>query len=434
MSATKTFLFLQGPQSPFFSRLADKLEQKKHLCLRINLCFADWLFWRRPGARNYRGSLENWSSYLEHFYDSHGVTDLVLHSEQRDHHKIAIDLAKRRGLGVTVTDWGYLRPDWITLERDGMSGNTRFPKDRSAIFALAAGAPEPDLSSKYPESFPRLAFCNVCADLGNWFFALLYPGYRSHLPHNPIVGYLSTAWRMICAKLRKATTLRTIRDVVSKTPDRPCFIFPMQLDGDFQIRAYSGYSGMEETLGEVVASFARNAPPSALLVVKVHPWDPGMKPWRKIIGKLASSHAIPSRVVYVDGGSFEDLASVCAGVVTVNSTTGLAALKFGKPVKTLGESVYDIPGLTHQKHLDSFWTAAEAPDCRFCDAFVAAIAVSIQIKGGYFSKAGLEATLETAAARLAQDMVNHPWHADSFSLSATSSQTRGTPLACPAAA
>jgi capsular polysaccharide export protein len=78
------------------------LEQKKHLCLRINLCFADWLFWRRPGARNYRGSLENWSSYLEHFYDSHGVTDLVLHSEQRDHHKIAIDLAKRRGLGVTA--------------------------------------------------------------------------------------------------------------------------------------------------------------------------------------------------------------------------------------------------------------------------------------------------------------------------------------------
>jgi capsular polysaccharide export protein len=37
-----------------------------------------------------------------------------------------------------------------------------------------------------------------------------------------------------------------------------------------------------------------------------------------------------------------------AGVVTVNSTAGLQALREGKPVVALGRALYDMPGLTFQ--------------------------------------------------------------------------------------
>ena len=49
-----------------------------------------------------------------------GITDLVLLGEQRPYHRPAIALARARGIAVAVTDFGYLRPDWVVLERDGM--------------------------------------------------------------------------------------------------------------------------------------------------------------------------------------------------------------------------------------------------------------------------------------------------------------------------
>ncbi len=72
--------------------------------------------------------------------------------EQRRYHKEAVAVAKTLGVRVTVTDFGYLRPDWITLEQDGMGGNSRFPRDPEVLEVLARGVAEPDLSESYRDS------------------------------------------------------------------------------------------------------------------------------------------------------------------------------------------------------------------------------------------------------------------------------------------
>ena len=64
----------------------------------------------------------DWYDYIEKFYDEKEVTDIVLVGEQRKYHKEAIEAAGKRGIRVIVTDFGYLRPDWIALEQDGMHG------------------------------------------------------------------------------------------------------------------------------------------------------------------------------------------------------------------------------------------------------------------------------------------------------------------------
>ena len=82
-----------------------------------------------PPAVDFTGRPAAWPAYVAAFLDRHRITDIVLLGEQRDCHQAAIEAAHRRGIAVTVTDFGYFRPDWITLERDAMGGASRFPRD-----------------------------------------------------------------------------------------------------------------------------------------------------------------------------------------------------------------------------------------------------------------------------------------------------------------
>jgi capsule polysaccharide modification protein KpsS len=80
----------------------------------------------------------------------------------------------------------------------------------------------------------------------------------------------------------------------------------------------------------------------------------------------------------------------------------------GKPVKTLGQAVYNVPGLVFQGPLDEFWRNAEAPIAELRRAYIKALSACIQVKGGFFSESGLSAAVEEAALRLDKDLVNHP--------------------------
>ena len=140
----RRFLFLQGPISPFFAELAAGLRALGHSDaadqpLPGRPAVLAWAR-RRPtiaaGSRIGRISLP---AILER----ERITDLVLLGEQRPYHKVAIAAAKARGIAVTVTDYGYLRPDWIVLERDGMGAESRFPRDPAPSSPWRRTAPSP---------------------------------------------------------------------------------------------------------------------------------------------------------------------------------------------------------------------------------------------------------------------------------------------------
>jgi capsular polysaccharide export protein len=379
-----------------------------HRCLRVHLCFGDWLFWQRAGGFHYRGGLKKWPQWLERFLLKHGVSEIVLLGEQRDHHKTAVALAKKHGLHVSVTEWGYLRPDWITFERDGMSGNTCFTKNPEEIARIAEGLPEPDFEVRYPDSFFELARNGFFADVGTWVFGFLYPGYRSHLLMNPLTLYICTGLRKWKAARNSGEANARVQALADEAEGTPYFVFPMQIEADFQVRAYSKYTGLESALRDVIGSFARHAPTTHRLVVKMHPMDPGVRPWEKMIARIASEYSAEGRVELIDGGSFGRLAARSAGVVTINSTCGVEAIMHNVPVKTLGECLYDVPELTFCGALDGFWKNAKPPRESLCYDYIKAIAACIQIKGGFFSESGLAAAVEGAAKRLHEGLVNAP--------------------------
>lgn len=401
-----TFLFLQGPISPFFSLIAGELEKRSHRSVRINLCFGDWLLWRRPGATNYRGTLRKWPEFISAYMQKEGVTHLLLLGEQREYHKIAINTAKRLGIEVIVTDFGYIRPDWITFERNGMTGDSEFPRDPEEIRKIAKLVPEPDLSLHYRDSFRNLAIWDMTYHLSSSLLRPLYPFFHWHHVHHPIFVYMGIGLHLLSNRFNRNAARRAIRDLhVSKAK---YYVYPLQMQNDFSIRAYSHYDDQRTAIKEVLESFTRHAPQDSKLIIKIHPLDPLLYNWRSFCLEYARTHNLTDRIDYIDGGSLEVLLQHSQGVVTINSTVGIWTLLAGRPLITLGKAMYDIEGLTFQGKLDDFWIHSEPPDPALRDDFIRAVAGTILLRGVYYNQPGLDAAVAGAVERLDRGLINEP--------------------------
>lgn len=396
------FLFLQGMPCSLFRRVGKVLRSKGAKVSRINFCAGDWLFWPGEGAINYRGKQDAWPEFIERFFMERRVTKLVLLGEQRGYHKEAVRIAKKLGIQVWVTDFGYLRPDWITLERDGMGGESRFPKCPSEILDRAREFPDSDFIPLFKDSGFAMGVRDIAYNYANLLFAWLFPHYRrSDRRPATLVYTATTAAFWLRTRINKRKNEATAAALINDN-GVPFYVFPLQLDHDFQIIAYSKFSGMASAIEQVVASFAGNAPPTSKLVIKVHPWDAGLKDWPQITARLARQSGVSDRVIYLGGGDLDSLSAHALGMVTVNSTAGLKAMMLGCPVKVLGQAIFDVEGLSYQGSLDQFWLGGTKPDRNLLSAFVKLLAHEFQIRGVFFQEPGLSVAVEQMSNRLWQ--------------------------------
>ncbi|HLY46599.1 MAG TPA: hypothetical protein VKQ73_13545 [Stellaceae bacterium] len=394
--ATRSFLFLQGPISSFFDRLGRALIARGHHVHRINLHFGDQLFWRLP-ASHFRGRFEDWRGFVGDLLERHKVTDLVLHGDRRPYHIVAAEEARARGIRVIATDLGYVRPDWITLECDGMTTYSRFPRDPAAIQALAATCPEPQLGPRFHTPFWLIAVLDILYNLGLVFGRPFYPHYRYHSICHPFVEYAGWLWSRPRKLLTAGATAAAKRRL--QASPRSYFLVPLQISTDFQIRAHSRFRDVREAVRTIIASFAESGSGCKLVFV-VHPLDNGLIGWNRLIASLAREHGIAQQVVALLGGTPIELLCNAAGIVTINSTVGVTALHHGVPVKTLGNAVFDIAGMTCQAPLDAFWRDPPAPDPQLTADFLRALVATTQVKGGYYQRASRDCAIAGVVERL----------------------------------
>jgi capsular polysaccharide export protein len=399
----RRFLFLQGPISPFFARVAEGLQALGHEVHRVNLHLGDRAFWGATRSHDFTGRAEAWPDWIADFLTRHAITDLLLIGEQRPYHRIAIAAAKARGIAVIVTDYGYVRPDWITLERNGMGGQSLFPRDPAEIRRLAQGLAVPELKPLYSDRFATMAWRDVCYHaLAQWPFPFRH--YRRHQLQHPFLVYAGLARRLLLRRWEDRRSAQVFEGL--QTRGSPFWIFAMQLETDFAIRAYSCFADMEAPLGQVMASFAAHAPVETELVIKLHPLDPCWKPWPKRIADLARATGIAGRVHVMPRGRLPELLAASRGLVTVNSTASTSAMVLGKPVKLLGQAVYDVPGLSFQGGLDAFWRQGAPPDPALLNDFLALLCGAFMVRGAFHQDSGLAAAVAGAVARLDQGCIN----------------------------
>jgi capsular polysaccharide export protein len=400
---TRTFLFLQGPASPFLRLLAEAVEKKGASVRHIGLCLGDMAFWWPRKGDFFTGRANEWRMYLESYIRDHNITDIVMLGDGRFPHATAAEFGMEDGIRVHILEHGYLRPDWLTIEPDGMSAHSRFPREPHDIEGLAAGSPAVAPGGLYRSSFLTYALYDLTYHVPNVLLGwLVHPHYRTHGPVHPAVEYGGWIWKALTAAKRRREAEKAIDACLSPDANGHAhfFLFPLQLPGDYQIRSQSPGGDLFKLVDATIASFARHAPPGSRLLFKVHPIDNGLSRWAVRIGEAAERHGVGPRVFVADGGNTDNLIGRSAGIVTVNSTVGLTALGLGKPVIALGSAIYDVPGLTFQDSLAAFWQRPTPPDADLFDAFTRALAATTQVRGGFIGGQAIRAGVENVAERL----------------------------------
>jgi capsular polysaccharide export protein len=399
--AKKEFLFLQGLAGPFFSQLGEALAAAGNGVHRVNFNGGDKLYWRAPGAIDYRGTLDKWPRFLAKILARRNITDIVLFGDCRPLHSVAIAVSSKTGVKVHVFEEGYVRPDFVTLEAGGVNGHSRLSRSPDHYVEAARALPPVPTFPPVPSSFERRAKEDLAYNIASLALAPLFPGYRTHRPWHILTEYAGWAVRLLrrgAERRRSAITLDRLHQ-----DGRPYFVFPLQLDCDYQIRVHSNFIGVQDAIETVLASYARRAPADTLLVVKGHPLDNGLVDWEKRTLAAAAKIGIADRVLFLESVDIDSLVCGARGLVTVNSTTGTLSLRCGVPTIVLGDAVYDMPRITHQNGLDAFWTEPVAPELPVYDAFRRVLIDRCLIHGGYFSDEGLTMLVTGAMRRLEMD-------------------------------
>ncbi|MEL7172042.1 MAG: capsular biosynthesis protein [Pseudomonadota bacterium] len=397
----RSVLFLQGPASTLWAEVADRFAKRGHAVHRVNLTLGDWLYWRRRGAINYRGSLTNWESWLEALLRREGVTDIVYFADRLPYHRVAARLAARMGLRAWAVENGYLRPDWLTLEPVAMGRHSHFTRCPETIGRLAEGRPLPSFARRYPVPFRVEAMNEVLFNLAHIFGRPLFPHYVSDKAVAPALEYLGWLPHLVLAGPRRRAATRVERRLCGPGAP-PFFLVTLQMETDYQIRASSDFTSQRDMLEIVIGSFARRAEPGAELLVKVHPFDNGLISWQRVAARLAGAFGVARRVSVVRGGNLERMVAAARGLVTINSTSAVQALRAGCPVVTLGDAIFDLPGLTHQSGLERFWAEPEAPEASFFDNWCRAVAAEIQLRGSQMNPEGRAAAAAEIVRRIEQ--------------------------------
>jgi len=398
---SRSYLFLQGVCSPFFERLAGVLADRGHAVGKVNFTVGDSAYWRRGRTWSFRGRPDGLDAFYEDALQASGATDIVLFGDCRPVHRPAVALARGRGLRTHVFEEGYFRPHWVTLERGGVNANSALPREpgwyREAGRQLAsAPVPQPFRAPFWNRAAHDVAY-HVCGALN----PVCYPRYRTHAPYGAAREYGAYVRRAVKLRLRGRADAAAVARVAAGP--NPYYLFPLQLDGDAQILHHSPFRSMRQVAALVLASFAAHAPAQSLLVVKNHPLDPGVARHESGVRDLARMFGVTDRVIYLEAGHLPSLLARAAGVVTVNSTVGAAALEAGCPTLALSAAVYHLEGLTFQGQLDDFWQGAAPPDPVFFRQFKAAVVHATQINGGFYSAEGIALATRHAADRMERD-------------------------------
>lgn len=345
-------LLLQGPAGPFFRRFADELRAAGSRVTKVNLHAGDALFFRGPEAVAFRGSRDEWPAFVRALIRERGIDAMFLFGDCRPYHRRAIEVARELDVAIWVFEEGYLRPDYVTLERDGVNGNSSMPRDPELFRRLARDLPEVDPPESAGPSFARAAVYYIVSATAMTFFNR---GYRHYEHHRDMHALRQAAcWvRGAARKVRFGMRERGLIDDLSGARSGRYFFVPLQVHCDFQL-THSPYADVPDFIREVVEAFALHAPVTDSLVLKHHPMDRAYREYGPLVRKLAARHGLGDRLVYVHDLHLPTLLKHARGTVTINSTVGLQSLHHGTPVKVMGTAVYDLPGLTFQGTLADF--------------------------------------------------------------------------------
>lgn len=319
------------------------------------ICFnrGDHHFAKADHVVKYENGVTEWQSWLEAYLIDQHIDAVCCYGDCRRYHAQAKSVCDRMGVRFIALEEGYVRPGFVTLERDGNNANSSFPEH------FKAGRTE----NNQPIAPAQIAghFRFQC-----WFAFLYYVvkdwrlvGYRNYAHHRSGNGLLEMlAWLRGFSRKHMITRWRErglARRLISAHGGK-MFLVPLQVAADMQIICHSNYDNVRQFIEQTIRSFAENAAKDAHLVIKHHPMDRGFQHYGGHVRRLSKATDCSARVTYVFDLNLDKVFEHTAGCITINSTVGLQALERGVPTITLGNSMVRMAGIAPAENLEAFWT------------------------------------------------------------------------------
>ncbi|MFC6052332.1 hypothetical protein A6M14_08295 [Acinetobacter sp. Ac_877] len=377
-------LLLQGPMGDFFYRLSKWLNSKNIECYKINFNGGDRFFYKSDkNVFDYKGRLDDYSVWIETFLIEHDIDSIVCFGDCRKYHNFSKIIAKKNNINFFVFEEGYIRPNYITFEQDGVNFFSNFLNYYNNTDISEKGNDLVADINDVKNSYSKMVISAIIYYIFGVLFSFQYSGYQHHRNIRPIkeLGcWILSGFRSIQNKLFEKNKFNRFLQQYSKK----YFIFALQVHNDSQIMIHSDLKSVEKYIVLVLESFSRHSDPSKHLVLKHHPMDRGYRNYSKLINKYAKQFKIEGRVHYFCDVHFPTLLKHSLGLVTVNSTTGIQALYHNVPVKVLGHALYNLPKLTNQYALSEFWKNPDEVDTNYFSYFRKELISYSQLNGSFY--------------------------------------------------
>lgn len=381
--SSKNILLLQGPMGPFLRYVARQLSKAGHQVFKVNFNGGDSLFFNRGNTIDYLSKVSEWPEFFSELLRRHSISAIYLYGDCRIYHRIAHGIATQQKIPVYVFEEGYIRPDYITFEHNGVNKLSSLSRDISNY-------PDCDTHNiEKPERvgndflqrmvYAALYYANC------YLFRKRYPYYQHHRPLMPVYE----GWCWLISGIRKCIYKITDKFKLIQYYNNlkgQFFLVPLQISQDAQVKFHSSYEDMYGFIRDVMISFAEYADKTDHLVIKHHPMDRGHAHYGRFIRELANDLNMLEKVLYLHEAHQPSLIKRAKGVITINSTMGLSALYHGTPVKVMGEAVYDMPGLTWQGELRQFWSSNSRVDQQLVINFRNLVIEKTQLNGSFYKR------------------------------------------------
>lgn len=382
---------------PYFRRLATELQEDLNATVtKINFNGGDAWDFSGPEAIEYRGTQQEWPAYVRQLMVEQRIDHVLLFGDLREYHRLAIAEAKDLQVGVHVFEEGYLRPDYVTIERNGVNARSMLPRGRSYYRRFARERIERPRPVGHIFWFAALSA--VCYALAMHLRRGHFPHYRHHRDLHPLREGLRWALRgafhKLAWKLRDRGAMARFAGPLSKR----FFLVPLQVHNDFQVRG-SSCTSVEAFIEQVTATFAKYAPRGNHLVFKHHPLDRAYRNYSKLLRQLAEKHGLQGRVHYIADLHLPTLLHHTRGTIVLNSTVGLSSLQHSTPTIALGDSIYSLAGLSYTKGLARFLRVPGTVDRAAVSGFCAYLARKNQLGGSFYKRSHLPSLTGAATPR-----------------------------------
>ena len=370
-------LLLMGPIGLFFARFCRYLQGCGIPVTKVAFPLREFGF---PGdvCVPYSKGMDSWRPFLRRLIEERGIRHIFMYGDFIIPHRIAIEEARALGVEAWVFELGYLRPNYVTLERDRVNARSNLNKPAAFFRELPPC-----------DQLPQ----NIVLDPGwRWRKAWKAPTFIQHaFTRYPIIegehklqpspGFLwcqvRGTWRYWLYRWQEKAVKQRLLEHCS------FFLAVLQVSSDSQIQMGSPYRGMHDFIEDVIRSFAGHAHASDHLAFKHHPRDRGYNNYASLIRLLAKQYGVSGRVHYFHDGPLSRYLRTCRGVITVNSTVGLQALFHAVPTKTMGDTFYNLEGLTDQKPLNAFWCDPQPSDRALFYRFYNHLVLTTQVNGNF---------------------------------------------------